>query len=185
MPKRYAFFVDTSRCMGCFTCAMACRNYYQPPVGVIWRNVHPLSPAIYPHNERAFLSLACNHCYDPACFNACPADAYSIRPDGIVVHHRDRCIGCQNCIRACPFGAPQFNPEIKKVEKCNFCFERIDAGFKPVCVHSCPVQALQIVNVEEFDAPDAVQYPPGFPVMPAVNPSTRFILPKMPQMVRR
>lgn len=183
-PRRYAFVVDMKRCMGCYTCAMACRSYYQQPLKVEWRKVYPLSPLIYPHEERAFMSLACNHCAYPACADACPAKAYSIRPDGVVVQDQAKCIGCSNCIRACPYGAPQYNPVLKKAEKCNLCVERLERGLKPVCVQSCPVSALRLVNLVEDGEHAMVQYPAGYPMMVRLNPSTRFVLPQLPYIVR-
>jgi Fe-S-cluster-containing dehydrogenase component len=187
MTKRYAFLVDAERCIGCFTCAMACRNYYQQVEGVVWRQVYPLSEEIYPHRERAFLSLACNHCENPACLNACPVEAYTQREDGVVVHHQEKCIGCGNCIRNCPYGAPRYNPVEKRAEKCSLCHERLDAGLLPACVQACPTEALRLVDLaEEPEGREGrVRFPAGFPRMESVNPSTRFILPKTPHMARR
>ncbi|WP_026167427.1 4Fe-4S dicluster domain-containing protein [Desulfovibrio oxyclinae] len=186
MKKQYAFRVDAERCIGCFTCAMACKSYYQQVDGVIWRQVYPLDEEIYPHRERAFLSLACNHCEDPACLNVCPVVAYTKRDeDGVVVHHQEKCIGCGNCIRSCPYGVPKYNPVEKRAEKCSFCHERLDAGLEPACIMACPTEALQIVDLAKLEVTNEVQYPAGYPKMEKLNPSTRFILPKAPKMVRR
>jgi Fe-S-cluster-containing dehydrogenase component len=153
--------------------------------GVVWRQVHPLSEEIYPHRERAFLSLSCNHCEHPACLNVCPVEAYTKRDDGVVVHHQEKCIGCGNCIRSCPYGAPKYNPVEKRAEKCSFCHERLDAGLKPACVQACPTDALQLIDLAEFEPGDEVQYPAGYPRMDDLNPSTRFVLPTTPKMARR
>ena len=186
MKKQYAFLVDSERCIGCFTCAMACKNYYHQEEGVIWRQVYPLSQDIYPHRDRAFLSLACNHCEDPTCSNVCPVKAYTKREeDGVVIHHEDKCIGCGNCIRSCPYGAPKYNPAAKRAEKCSFCWERLDADLKPACIQSCPTDALKLIDLAEWDSSEDVQYPAGYPRMEDLNPSTRFILPKAPKMARR
>ena len=186
MAKQLAFLVDSERCMGCITCAMACKNQYHQEKGVVWRKVYPLAEEIYPHRERAFYSLACNHCEDPTCLNVCPVKAYHKREeDGIVVHEQEKCIGCGNCIRSCPYGAPRYNPTVKKAEKCSFCWQRVDAGLKPACVQACPVEAIQMVDLAQFDQTGTVQYAPGFPKYPALNPSVRFRLPKLPKVVRR
>lgn len=186
MKKQYGFLVDSDLCIGCFTCAMACRNYYRHEEDVIWRQVYPLAEEIYPHRERAFFSLACNHCEDPTCLNVCPVEAYSKRDkDGVVVHHQDKCIGCSNCIRSCPYGAPKYNPVVKKAEKCSFCHERLDAGLKPACIQSCPTGALSLIDLATFEKTTEVQFPAGYPKMEKLNPSTRFVLPKAPKMVRR
>jgi len=186
MKKQLAFYIDAKRCIGCFTCAMACKNQYHQESGVIWRDVYELKEEIYPHRERAFYSLACNHCENPTCLNVCPVVAYYKREaDGVVVHEQEKCIGCGNCIRSCPYGAPRYNPVLKRAEKCSFCWQRLDDDRKPACVLSCPTDALQIVDLAEFDEANAVQYPAGFPRYPSLNPSVRFRLPAMPKMIRR
>ena len=185
MAKQLGFLVDANLCIGCATCGMACKNQYHQEPGVVWRQLYPLSEEIYPHRERAFYSLACNHCENPCCMEDCPVDAFYKREDGIVVHQPDVCIGCGNCVRSCPFGAPRFNETTRKAEKCSLCYQRIDAGLQPACVQGCPTGALQLVDLETFDDPDALQYPPGFPVRRHINPSIRFKLPRQPKVVRR
>ena len=93
MSKRHAFLMDMDKCIGCRSCAMACKNFNQLEPDMVWRQVYPLDEAIYPHHDRAFLSLACNHCEHPACMDACPTSSYQKRPDGVVVHHKETCIG--------------------------------------------------------------------------------------------
>lgn len=186
MKKQYAFLVDAEKCIGCFTCAMACRNYYHQVKGVVWRQVYPLGEGIYPHRERAFFSLACNHCENPACLNACPVRAYTKREeDGVVIHHQERCIGCGNCIRSCPYGVPVLNPEKKQAEKCSLCYERLDADLLPACVQGCPTGALTLIDLATLEPGNEIQFPPGYPKNEQVNPSTRFIMPKAPKLVRR
>lgn len=87
-------------------------------------------------------------------------------------------------MRSCPYGAPRYNAEEKHVEKCSMCWERIDAGLLPACVQACPVGALELVDLNTLDEPNAVQFPAGYPSMPRLNPSTRFILPRMPRQIR-
>ena len=77
------------------------------------------------------------------------------------------------------------NPVTHKAEKCNLCYERIDAGLLPACVQACPTGALTLIDLETFDEPGTSQFPPGFPSEPDVNPSIRFKLPKQPTVVRR
>ncbi|GAB7258791.1 hypothetical protein DaDZ19_04560 [Dickeya ananatis] len=129
-----------------------------------------------------FYSLACNHCEHPACLDACPVEAYTKREDGIVVHDPARCIGCKNCLRSCPYGAPKFNEVTHKAEKCSMCYERLDVGLQTACIEACPVGALTMIDLDEQAVPaNAVQYPPGYPVMPSLNPGTRFIMPRTPK----
>jgi len=186
MKKQLGFFHYSHLCIGCNTCAIACKNQYHQEVGVVWRRVVSLSEEIYPHRERAFRSLACNHCENPVCLEVCPVQAYTKREkDGVVIHNQDRCIGCGNCIRSCPYGVPQFNPVLKKAEKCSLCWQRLDAGLDPACVQACPTKALQLIDLATFDDPSATQKAPGFPDFPKINPSIRFREPRLPEVVRR
>ncbi|GAB4267916.1 MAG: 4Fe-4S dicluster domain-containing protein [Deferrisomatales bacterium] len=185
MKRQWAFFVDAEKCIGCFTCAMACKNQYRLEPGVKWRDVFALRDPVYPHRDRAFYSLACNHCENPrGCVGACPVGAYTKRSeDGVVVHDQDKCIGCGNCVRSCPYGAPRYNPVLKKAEKCSFCHERLDAGRKPACVQGCPTGALELVDLSTFREGGVTQYPPGFLRAPELNPSIRFRAPRQPAIV--
>jgi Fe-S-cluster-containing dehydrogenase component len=185
MTKRYAFLVDADLCIGCSTCGMACKNLYHQDQGIVWRKIYPLAESIYPHRDRAYYSLACNHCDNPCCMEGCPVGAFTKRDDGIVVHNQDACIGCQNCVRTCPFGAPRYNPAEGRAEKCSMCYERIDQGLLPACVQACPTGALTLIDLATFDDPSAVQFPPGFPNRPDVGPSTRFKTASQPKIVRR
>lgn len=183
--KQLGFYVNAQKCLGCFSCAMACKNQYRQPVEVLWRKIYPLDEAIYPHRYRGYFSLACNHCENPACLRACPVGAYAKRSrDGIVIHDQEKCIGCGNCIRSCPYGAPQYNPVLKKAEKCSLCWERLDRDRLPACVQACPVDALTLIDVSQEDLSYTSQFPPGFPAIRHLNPSVRFTLPTAPRIVR-
>ncbi len=183
MKKQMTFVVDVDRCLGCFTCAMACKNQYQLEPGIKWRDVVPAPPEVLPIKERAFYSLACNHCENPVCAEVCPVNAHVKREkDGIVVHTQPKCIACMQCIETCPYGAPKFNTKVELAEKCSFCHHRLDAGLEAACVQSCPVGALR--RVELTTVKDWKQYPPGFLVDKKLNPSIRFRLPTKPFIVK-
>jgi Fe-S-cluster-containing dehydrogenase component len=70
--------------------------------------------------------------------------------DGIVFVDHNLCVGCKTCISACPWGAPQWNPEIGKVVKCDYCMDRIDAGLKPACVTTCTTHCLSFGPTEDM-----------------------------------
>lgn len=183
MKKQLAFMVDSKKCIGCYTCAMACKNQYHQEVGVEWRNLQTLGPKEYPFTDRAFYSLACNHCEKPICMKVCPVGAYTKREkDGIVVQDPQKCIFCYACIDNCPYHAPKPNIKEYRAEKCSMCHERIDAGRTTACVAGCPTKALSLIELSDLDNKEAVQYPPGFAKHPEINPSTRFIEAAAPEV---
>jgi Fe-S-cluster-containing dehydrogenase component len=95
----------------------------------------------------------CMHCEDPVapCAQVCPALAILITPDGVVQQaDTSRCIGCQNCVYACPFGVPKFDIEARLMKKCNLCYDRTSQGLKPWCAQACPTQAIWYGDYEEF-----------------------------------
>ncbi len=180
---RYAFLLNLDKCIGCRGCAMACKNFNRLEPEMTWRQVYPLAKEIYPHPGRAFLSLSCNHCDNPVCVSGCPTKSYHKQQNGIVTHNPETCIGCQNCVRTCPYGAPRYNPVTRKAEKCSMCYERIEAGLLPACILGCVTGALKLINLDDCVGSGLVQYPAGYPVMKKIGPSTRFILPKIPALV--
>lgn len=183
MKKQLAFMVDSKKCVGCYTCAMACKNQYHQEPGVVWRDLQPLDAKAYPFSDRAFYSLACNHCATPICVEVCPVQAHVKREkDGIVVHSSEKCIYCKACIENCSYGAAKDNKILERAEKCSMCVERIDAGMSPACVMGCPTKALTLVDLSELDNKDAVQYPKGFAKHEKLNPSTRFIEASVPAL---
>ncbi|WP_434512222.1 4Fe-4S dicluster domain-containing protein [Desulfitobacterium sp. AusDCA] len=168
MVKQLGFIFDFNRCVGCKACEMACHNENHTPPRVRWRRVTPLSPD-------TFLSLSCNHCENPECFRVCPNRAYTKRRDGIVIINSDSCDGCQKCIQACPYKAPQYNPEIRKVSKCNLCLPRQEKGMIPACVQACHTGALRLIELNEGGHEEAVLSVEGFPDIRTTHPSIRFI----------
>ena len=153
-----AFYFDQTRCTGCYTCVVACKDWHDVPAGpASWRRVLTIEQGKYPNPFVAFLTTACYHCAEPACIPACPAKAISKREeDGIVVVEREACLGqddCGLCLEACPYKAPQFGAEPNaKVQMCNLCIERWPEGKKPICVAGCPTRALDAGPIEEMKA---------------------------------
>ncbi|MDZ4199103.1 MAG: 4Fe-4S dicluster domain-containing protein [Kiritimatiellia bacterium] len=178
-PK--GFHVDLEKCIGCKTCEAACRDHYRPPVHIRWRRVRSFEHGAFPDAVRIHLSLACNHCADPACMKGCPVNAYRQREeDGLVIQDPTRCIGCQYCTWTCPYGVPQFDPDQGVVTKCNGCYQRLDAGLKPRCEEACPCEVLHLDTVDLHAAKqrDVVTEAPGFPDVRITSPTTRFGWPK-------
>ncbi len=165
---RYAMAIDLKDCIGCHTCAVACKSANNLPNEIWWNRVLTIggdsmdtSAGTYPNNQMQYLPVNCQHCENPACVKACPVGAtYKREEDGIIIQDYDKCIGCRMCMVACPYNARSFNwkkPEYyvdfalgdsdapvhqyDVVEKCTFCVNRIARGEKPACMELCPGRA--------------------------------------------
>ncbi|WP_263078192.1 dimethylsulfoxide reductase subunit B [Endozoicomonas sp. Mp262] len=156
------FYVDTSKCTGCKTCQLSCKDENDLNVGVNWRRVYEYGGGSWIKNDDGtfhqdvfayYASISCNHCAKPACTKACPTGAMHKRDkDGLVVVDTDVCVGCRYCEMACPYGAPQFNAEKKHMTKCDGCYDRVEEGKKPICIESCPLRALDFGPIDELRA---------------------------------
>lgn len=151
------FYFDQTRCTGCYTCAVACKDWHNIPAGPINRmRIKEIEKGKYPNLFLAYLALACNHCADPPCVKACPVNAIIKREeDGIVIVNREMCLGkveCgAKCQKVCPWDAPQFGPEENdKMDKCDLCLDRIEQGQQTICVNACPMYALDVGPIEEL-----------------------------------
>jgi len=146
-----SFFFDQSRCSGCLACVAACKQRYKGNHPRRW--VECIEEGVFPFVKVSFLSLSCSHCVDPQCIAACPVRAILKRDqDGIVLVDSDACLresACGACADACPYHAVRFDDE-GRMDKCDFCFDRIDCGLKPLCVSACPARALDYGSVEEL-----------------------------------
>lgn len=171
MTKQMGFIFDADTCIGCLACEVACHNENNTQGNIRWRKVSRLS-------SETFLSISCNHCSSPECFRVCPENAFTKRHDGIVLIDSNLCTGCELCITACPFGAPQYDFETHKVSKCQMCYPRQDIGLPPACVEACSTSALTFTNLEEFVDPKIVPSIDGFPDIRITQPSVVFYPPK-------
>lgn len=166
---QFGFYIDQSRCIGCHTCAVACKDWHDVPAGPVnWRWVVTVESGRYPEVFVAYFSLSCLHCADPGCMQVCPVHAISKRhEDGIVLVDWEACLGkgaCGKCKEACPYGAPQFGTgEDAKMQMCDLCIERWKEGRKPICVGACPMRALDAGPIDELEARYGVcREAPGF-----------------------
>ncbi len=155
MSNQYGFFFDASRCIKCWACEVACKQWNGIKAGTLARRkVREYGEGTFPDANRLFVSQACNHCEKPACVEVCPVGAIHKREeDGLVVGNRDLCIGCQSCLKACPFDIPQYRPDDGSMDKCDGCLECGQTPEdKPHCVATCPTQALKWGTLEEIAA---------------------------------
>jgi formate dehydrogenase iron-sulfur subunit len=179
--EQYRFHFDTTKCIGCKCCVVACNEQNGNPAEINWRRVGEIEGGTYPHTMRNYLSMGCNHCLEPSCLQGCPVNAYTKDlATGIVLHDAERCIGCQYCTWNCSYGVPQFNPERGVVGKCDMCHTRLTDGDAPACVSACPEEAIriEIVNIEQWRQTYAASAnAPGLPSADDSISSTRLTLP--------
>jgi len=141
-------FIDPSRCIGCRACEAGCREC----------DTHKGESMVMVDFVDRGMSVAtqpttCMHCEDPVapCAQVCPAVAILITEDGVVQQaDPSRCIGCQNCVYACPFGVPKFDVEARLMKKCNLCYDRTVQGAQPWCAQVCPTDAIWYGDFEAF-----------------------------------
>ena len=146
---KYGFIIDNRKCIGCHACTVACKSEHDVPVGVNRTWVKQVEKGEYPHTQRLFSVMRCNHCTDAPCVTICPVEALHKREDGIVDFDSDRCIGCKACMQACPYDALYIDPETHTAAKCNYCAHRVDIGLEPACVNVCPEHAIISGDMED------------------------------------
>jgi Fe-S-cluster-containing dehydrogenase component/formate-dependent nitrite reductase membrane component NrfD len=138
----HGFLIDTSSCIGCHACSVACKSENQVPLGVHRTWVKVTESGAFPNTRRDFQVTRCNHCSNPPCVAICPVTAMIQRPDGIVEFDGDACIGCKACMQACPYDAIHIDPETHTAAKCHFCAHRIEQQLEPACVVVCPTHSI-------------------------------------------
>ncbi|MGZ6987058.1 MAG: 4Fe-4S dicluster domain-containing protein [Ilumatobacteraceae bacterium] len=147
MDDHPVFVIDQSRCIGCEACVQACAEC----------GTHRGQSLIHLDRiDRATSTqtapMVCMHCEDPTCAEVCPADAIKQTEEGIVQSAlKPRCIGCSNCVLACPFGVPKYVADFDQMMKCDMCFDRSSEGLAPMCASVCPSEALWYGTIEQFD----------------------------------
>lgn len=155
---QYGFYFDNSRCTGCRTCEMACKDKKDLGADVAFRRIFDYeggtcsidAAGLATNASFAYhLSMACNHCTSPACVANCPQGAVHKDADtGLVLPNDDKCIGCGMCVKSCPYGVPHVDETKGKMVKCDGCYDRVTAGKKPICVDACPLRALEFDDID-------------------------------------
>lgn len=141
---------------------MACKDKNNLEAGRLFRRVYDVNGGSFiptgqggvSNNVFAYtLSISCNHCADPICTKNCPTTAMHKRPgDDIVRVDTDKCVGCGYCAWSCPYGAPQLNEQTGQMSKCDMCVELQTKGEQPVCVATCPLEAIKFGPIDELRA---------------------------------
>ncbi len=160
--NKWHIVVDLEKCVGCYNCLMACKDEFVdndwPPYtrkqqkhDDKWINPVRHERGSAPHTDVCFVTKMCQHCENAPCAKAAPG-AVTKRPDGIVLLDVYKAKGNRELVKACPFGAFQWNEELKVAQKCTLCAHLLDQGWKePRCVQACPIRALSVVNCSDED----------------------------------
>ena len=154
---KIAALVDTTRCMGCRACQVACKQWNQlPSEKTRFRGTYENPPSLSAvtwtkiqffessngKQEWRFRKQQCFHCDKASCVTVCPTGAAKELPNGIVIIDQSLCTGCKYCVEACPFQTPKFSEKTGTAIKCRFCWDRVSNGLGPACVKACPTGAL-------------------------------------------
>ncbi len=160
--NKYHIVVDIAKCVGCYNCLMACKDEFvdndwapytrkQQKHDDKWVNPVRSERGKAPYTEICFVPKLCQHCENPPCGKAAPG-AVTKRPDGVVLLDVYKAKGNQELVKSCPFGAIQWNEELKVAQKCTLCAHLLDNGWEePRCVQACPLRALSIVKCSDTD----------------------------------
>src|SRR5947208_1946717 len=171
MPEPMGFFTDTTVCIGCKACEVACKEWNQLPAanggvgelsgdsydntrkldGIHWRHVRFIEQFKGPYDGRwLMMSDVCKHCVQAGCLEVCPTGAIIRTEFDTVVIQSDVCNGCRACIAACPFGVIDVNPVSGTAQKCTLCYDRLKVGLEPACSKACPTDSIQFGSIVEL-----------------------------------
>jgi formate dehydrogenase iron-sulfur subunit len=193
MAEGKSILVDTSKCMACRGCQVACKQWNQLS-GVKTKNVgsyenpQDLSDQTYkivrfsdgansdgkPHWY--FFSEQCRHCLSPGCMAEVEKDEIVQDPKtGAVIYTpKTKDLNYKAAREGCPYDIPRQDPNTKVLTKCTMCFDRLSADMIPACVKSCPTGAMQFGERDQIleAAKKRVEdLKKTFPKATAVNPN--------------
>ncbi|HEY7302368.1 MAG TPA: 4Fe-4S dicluster domain-containing protein [Xanthobacteraceae bacterium] len=175
--RQYGFFTDTTLCIGCKACEVACKEWNALPAdnlsltGMSYDNSAGLSAYTWRHvafvehirdggdpamvkpgfqSHWRMLSDVCKHCDNAPCQEACPTGALFRTEFDTVVVQQDICNGCGYCVPACPFGVIDLDELDGKAHKCTLCYDRLKGGLEPACAKACPTDSIQFGELSEL-----------------------------------
>ena len=160
---RMGFFTDTTLCIGCKACEVACKEWNDVPddglalLGQSYDNTGALGADTWRHvafieqpGRWLMSSDVCKHCTHAACLDVCPTGALFRTEFDTVVVQEDICNGCGYCIPACPFGVIDQRKEDGRAWKCTLCYDRLKVGRTPACAQACPTESIQFGPLDEL-----------------------------------
>jgi formate dehydrogenase iron-sulfur subunit len=174
MAEPVGFFTDSSVCIGCKACEVACKEWNQLPGNAPsfgdgfdntkqldaenWRHVKFIDQVpegnIMQGNGSAWLMMSdvCKHCKNAPCMEVCPTDAIVRTEFDTVYIQQGVCNGCRDCMSACPFGVIGFSAQTGVAQKCTLCYDRLQANMEPACAKVCPTQSIQFGPLSDLHA---------------------------------
>ena len=172
MPEPMGFFTDTTICIGCKACEVACKEWNQLPAreggvntlsgdsydntrrldGTHWRHVKFVEQFAPDRVDGRWLLMSdvCKHCVRAGCLEVCPTGAIIRTEFDTVVIQSDVCNGCRDCIAACPFGVIEINPVSGTAQKCTLCYDRLQGGLEPACSKACPTDSIRFGTIADL-----------------------------------
>jgi formate dehydrogenase iron-sulfur subunit len=172
MAEPMGFFTDTTVCIGCKACEVACKEWNQLPAanggantlsgdsydntrrldGLHWRHVKFIEQFSPERTDGRWLLMSdvCKHCVQAGCMEVCPTGAIIRTEFDTVVIQSDVCNGCRDCIAACPFGVIGMNPVSGVAQKCTLCYDRLRGGLEPACSKACPTDSIQFGTIADL-----------------------------------
>jgi formate dehydrogenase iron-sulfur subunit len=172
MAEPMGFYTDTTVCIGCKACEVACKEWNQLPAanggvrelsgdsydntqrldGIHWRHVKFIEQFSADRVAGRWLMMSdvCKHCAQAGCLEVCPTGAIIRTEFDTVVIQSDVCNGCRDCIAACPFGVIDLNPVSNTAQKCTLCYDRLQAGMQPACSQACPTKSIQFGPIRDL-----------------------------------
>ena len=138
--RKLSLTIKEKDCMGCHACEVACKQEHGLGIGPRLIRVIEESPR--------FIPVYCHHCAEAPCLDSCPVEAITRTPRGVVLIDQEICIGCRECVQACPFGAMQFDEAGETAIKCDLCLDRLNAGGTTACAGVCPTGCILVGGLE-------------------------------------
>ena len=149
---RFGMVIDTTKCVGCMDCVVACKTENDVPDGFCRDWIVEEVKGRMPDLSMEIRSERCNMCDDPPCVYCCPTGASHVEDFGQLVQiDADKCIGCKACLAACPYGARYTHPD-GYADKCTFCVHRLKEGKRPACVSVCPTHCMYFGDLDDANS---------------------------------
>ncbi len=201
---RLGLVIDLDTCVGCHACVISCKQwntsgttgalsdinpYDKQPNGVFFNRVRSYEAGDYPYSKTINFPMSCMHCEEAACVTVCPTGAsYKRKSDGIVLIDQDKCMGCNYCSWACPYGARELDTQSGTMKKCTLCIDRIydeslaEIDRQPSCVITCPASARHFGDFDDDNSNVAIlaRERGGYALMNELgyNPTNQYLPPR-------